>query len=170
MDKKTNEIKVLIWGNNYFWTDGQVNSVLAKRQPGSTIKPFNYLLSFKNFWFNWKTKIIDEPIQFFTEENYAYVPKNYSLKYKWEVSLEEALSQSLNIPAIKILNKVWVQNLLDFLRKIWITSLKEDADFYWLSLTLGSWEVSLFELLQAFTIFTNDWNFCEFKILKSVLG
>jgi len=166
VDKKTNEIKVLIWWNNYFWTDWQVNSVLALRQPWSTIKPFNYILAFKNFWLNWDSKIIDEPIQFFTEANYAYTPKNYSLKYKWEVSLKEALSQSLNIPAVKILEKVWVQNLLDFLRKLWITSLKENVDFYWLSLTLWSWEINLFELLQAYTIFSNNWDFCEFIILK----
>lgn len=166
VDKKTNEIRALIWWKNYHWEDGQVNSVLATRQPGSTIKPFTYFLAFQNLWMNKYSKIIDEPVQFFTEENYAYTPKNYSLKFKWEVTLQEALSQSLNVPAVKLLNEVWAENLLNFLRDLQISSLDKNADHYWLSLTLWSWEISLYELLQAYTIFANEWNFCNFRILK----
>jgi len=167
VDRKTNEIKVLIWWEDYSIEWWQVNSVLALRQPGSAIKPFTYLLAFRDLWLTPESTIIDEPVQFFTDKWYAYTPENYSLDYKWKVSLAEALSQSINIPAVKLVNKVWIKNLLNFLKEVWITSLNKDSDYYWLALTLWVWEVNLYELLRGYSIFANDWNLCDFKILNN---
>ena len=166
IDRKTNELKVMIWWMNYNRKEGQVNSALALRQPGSAIKPFTYLLAFEKLWIKPNDTILDLPVNYSTSEWYSYEPKNYSTQFKWEVTFAEALAQSINIPAIKLLEQVWVKNLLDFLHELGITSLNKDADFYWLALTLWDWEISLYELLQAYTIFPNDWKFCEFKFLK----
>lgn len=80
--------------------------------------------------------ILDAPISFKTAEGNTYEPKNYSLTYRGNISLAEALAGSVNIPAIKMAEKVGVQNLLDFLRSLGISSLKESADYYGLALTL----------------------------------
>lgn len=166
-DRNTNELKVMIWGIDYYKKNGQVNSTLALRQPGSTIKPFNYLLAFANFGIKPTDTILDLPVNYSTDKWYSYEPKNYSTKYSAEVSISDALAQSINIPAVKLLEKVWVKNLLEFLRKLWITSLNQDENFYGLALTLGVWEVSLYELIQAYNIFANDGKLCYTKYLQN---
>lgn len=105
IDRKTNDLKVMIGWIDYYWINWQVNSRTSPRQAGSTIKPFTYYLAFKNLWLTPESKILDLPISFKTKEWYEYSPKNYDLKYHWEVSLAEALSQSINIPAVKIAEK-----------------------------------------------------------------
>jgi membrane carboxypeptidase/penicillin-binding protein PbpC len=162
---KNNDLKVMIGWVDYYAENWQVNSTTALRQVGSTLKPFTYLLSFKDLWYKANTKILDLPIQFETVEWNTYAPKNYSLDYKWEVFLAQALSQSLNIPAVKLTNEIWLNRLYNFLKKLKISSLNKPADYYWLALTLWVAEMNLFELLQAYSIFTNNWNLCKINIL-----
>lgn len=165
LDKKTNDLKVMIGWLNYYSKEWQVNSSLALRQPGSTIKPFVYTLAFKNLWLKPEDTITDLPVQYSTTEWYSYSPKNYTLDYKWEITIAEALSQSINIPAVKTIEKVWVSNTLAFLKQVGITSLTKNEDYYWLALALGDWEVSLYELTQAFSIFAHDGDFCNINYL-----
>jgi len=165
-DIKTSNILVMIWWDDYYNKNWEVNSTLSLRQVGSTLKPFTYTLAFKDLWYSPETVITDLPIQFDTLEWNSYSPKNYSLDYKWEVSLAEALSQSINIPAIKLTQKIWLNRLHNFLKTLWITSLNKESSYYWLALTLWVWEVSLFELTRAYTIFTNKWKLCKFNIIK----
>ena len=169
-DRKNNNLKVMIWWIDYYEENWQVNSTTALRQVGSTIKPFTYLLSFKDLWHSPETTILDLPIQFETSDWNTYSPKNYSLDYKWEVSLAEALSQSINIPAVKLVNEVWLNRLYDFLKKLKISSIDKNPEYYWLALTLWVSEMSLYELLQAYSIFANEWNLCEINILKNKLS
>ncbi len=167
LDKKTN-LKVMIWGYNYedkkYW---QVNSTLSLRQVGSTIKPFTYLLAFQDLGLTPSDKILDYPIQYKTNEWYSYSPQNYNLNYKWEVTIATALSQSLNIPAIKILEKIWIQRLYQFLQSLGISSLDKNSEEYWLALTLGDGEISLYELTRAYGIFAHNGDFCDINILKN---
>ncbi|MDD2486753.1 MAG: transglycosylase domain-containing protein [Candidatus Gracilibacteria bacterium] len=166
VDRKSHELKVMIGGMNYYKKEGQVNSTLALRQPGSAIKPFTYLLAFEKFSIKPNDTILDLPVNYKTSEGYSYEPKNYSNEFKAEVTFAEALAQSINIPAVKLMEKVGVRNLLDFLKKLKVTSLNKDEDHYGLALTLGDGEMSLYELLQAYTIFPNDGEFCEFSYIR----
>ena len=160
-------MRVMIGGVNYADTTAwQVNTTLALRQPGSTIKPFTYLLAFEKFSLTPESTIVDLPIAYRTSENYAYEPKNYSQDYKGEITLRQALSESVNIPAIKLAEKVGVPALLSFLRWLGISSLQEDADHYGLWLTLGNGEVSLLELLESYTIFANNGKYCPFRFTE----
>ena len=160
-------LRVMIgWKNYHEVDDWQVNTTLSLRQPGSTIKPFTYALAFRDLWFSPESTITDLPVQYKTAEGYSYEPKNYSSSYQGEVTLREALSQSINIPAVKVLEQVQVGNLLDFLRSLEITSLTENADHYGLALTLWDGEVTLYELLQAYSIFAYDGNFCRINFLS----
>ena len=167
IDKNTLELKVMIWWNNYWSDNGQVNGSLALRQPWSALKPFIYLLAFQNLGKTPSSTILDLPVSYKTSDWNSYEPKNYSLDYKWEVSLAEALSQSINIPAVKLLNEVWINNFMKFLREIWITTLNKDADYYWLSLALWSAEVSLYELTRAYTIFAKWGKFCDINYINN---
>ncbi len=158
-------LRVMIgWANYRESTAWQVNTTLALRQPGSTIKPFTYALAFDKLGFTPETTILDLPVAYKTSEDYAYEPKNYTQNYKGEITLRQALSESVNVPAIKIAEQVGVPTLLKFLQWLWITSLSENAEHYGLGLTLWNGEISLFELLQAYTIFTNGGWYCPFQI------
>ncbi len=167
IDRKTSELLVMIWGYEYNSKNWQVNSTLALRQPGSTIKPFTYLLAFKDLKYSPDTIMLDLPTQFETKDGNTYNPKNYSLKYSGKISLAKALSQSINVVSIKLLWEIWVSRLYDFLKDLKINSLSKSPDYYGLALTLWDWELSLFELVRAYSIFAYDGNFCEINIFKS---
>lgn len=165
IDRETMNLKVMIWWYDYYAKEWQVNSSLALRQPGSALKPFIYALIFQIFHkVPWST-ILDLPVSYPTADGNIYEPKNYSLNFLWEVTLAEALSQSINIPAVKLLNEIWINKFMLFLRNIWIHSLNKSSDFYWLSLALWSWEISLYELTRAYSIFAQKWKYCDINIL-----
>lgn len=165
VDRNSMDLKVMIWGNNYDLENGQVNGSLALRQPGSALKPFLYAIDFKNFWKTPSSTILDLPVSYPTADGNIYEPKNYSLSFAGEVTLAEALSQSINIPAVKILNEIGINSFLRFLKTVGINSLNKDADFYGLSLALWSGEVSLYELTRAYSIFAKWGDFCEINII-----
>lgn len=168
VDKNTMEIKVMIGGTDYERENGQVNATTAIRQPGSTLKPFLYALYFQNFGKNPSSTILDLPVSYKTKDGYSYEPKNYSLTYAGEVTLAEALSQSINIPAVKILEEIGEENFLKFLKTIWVYSLNKNAEYYGLSLALWSGEISLYELVRAYSIFAKDGEYCDMTIIDSL--
>lgn len=166
IDTKNMDLLTMIWWVNYSGENWQVNSTTSLRQAWSTLKPFLYLQYFKEFNKNWNDKIIDAPVWYETQEWNLYSPKNYTLDYKYEVSLKESLSQSLNIPAVKILQELWINNFIQFLKNVWIDSINKEGEHYWLSLALWSAEIELLKLTQAYWIFFNDWDLCKINIKK----
>jgi penicillin-binding protein 1C len=80
----------------------------------------------------------------------------------------EALAGSLNVPAVKMAEKVGASELLRFMRTLGISTLTEDADHYGLALTLGVGEIPLYELLRAYTVFSDAGNFCDFVTVPGV--
>ncbi len=120
------------------------------RQPGSTFKPFVYADAFKKGYTPY-TIVVDEPIQI---GNYA--PQNYDGLFRGPVTLKEALSQSLNIPSIKVLSEL--TNIKDSLATAYdlgITTLNQPPSYYGLSLVLGGGEVTLLEMTSAYGTFAN---------------
>lgn len=168
IDRDTLEIRTLIGGANFDSSHaGQVNAVFAARQVGSTLKPFIYLLAFEKFGYTPQDMIIDLPVAYETEDQTSYEPKNYSLDYQGSIRMGEALAGSVNIPAIRLTEKVGVENILSFLKKLGISSLNKPAEFYGLSLGLGTGEISLFELVQAYSLFAKKGNYCPLVFLHS---
>jgi len=146
------------YGNQWFY----INNCLQKRQVGSAIKPFLYLQAFDKLWYDQNTKIVDEPVNFFSDYG-MYSPKNFDLKYHWEISLATALGNSFNVPAIKILHKLWLREFYQFLSKIWKqlnTDDQRNDDFqnYWLALWLGVKEISPLDFTKMWQIFNSS--FC----------
>lgn len=129
--------------------DGQVNVAVAGRQPGSSIKPLVYLTGFEK-GLNPAVEVLDQRTQFSAPPSQPpYMPANYDDKYFGRVTLRDALGNSLNVPAVKVLKYVGVPAFLDAARRLGISTL-DDWDPHWLSLTLGGGEVRLLELTGAY--------------------
>ncbi len=164
IDPKTGEILTMVGSRDYFdkEIDGQYNIATAKRQPGSTFKPFIYAESF-NKGYTPETVLFNTETQFSTAcaiESMSstppcYSPKNYNAKYTGPVSLRDALASSMNVPAVKLLYLVGVQNAINLAKAMGITSLG-DSNQYGLTLVLGGGEVSLLDMTSAYGVFAHD--------------
>ncbi|MDD3284020.1 MAG: PBP1A family penicillin-binding protein [Patescibacteria group bacterium] len=149
IDVKSGDIISMV-GSRDFWNDdidGQVNITLSKRQPGSSIKPLIYTLAFEK-GYQPETIVFDVPTIFKTDSG-NYEPKNYDLKNHGPIALRNALSGSLNIPAVKVLYLVGIPNALNYLKNIGYTTIGSE-DRYGLSLVLGGLEVKMMEHLNGF--------------------
>ena len=156
MDAKTGEILVMLGGKDYSdeSIQGQVNVATSLRQPGSSIKPLVYATAFEKGW-DASTIIADEPVHFETADGLPYSPKNFDLQYHGEVTVAEALAQSLNVPAVKTLEFVGLENFLVMAERFGISTFTQSPDYYGLALALGSGEVQLLELVNAYATFAN---------------
>jgi len=151
LDVKNGDLLAMVGSADYFDSahDGQVNVALSDRQPGSALKPFTYALALKNGATAAST-VADIETQFFTQNGNPYIPRNYDYGYHGLVRYREALANSYNIPAVKVLEKVGVENLLSFLKGAGLTTLTNTPEHYGLALTLGDGEVKLLELAEAY--------------------
>jgi len=166
MDPKTGQILAMIGSRDYFDTeiDGNFNIATAYRQPGSSFKPFVYAAGF-NKGFLPQTVLFDTATEFSsecntngvgrTEETICYNPQNYEGGFKGPMSIRMALGASRNIPAVKMLYLVGVQPVINLAKSMGISNL-ENASQYGLSLALGSAEVSLLDITNAYGVFAND--------------
>jgi 1A family penicillin-binding protein len=137
-------------------SQGQVNAALARRQPGSAIKPLTYAAAIERGWTP-ATTILDVPTTFQTREGRPYAPQNYDRSFHGPLALREALATSSNVAAVRVLNTIGLPALLDMASRLGIRSLGDAADAgrYGLSLTLGGGEVTPLELTGAFAAFAN---------------
>jgi len=154
MRPQTGEILAMVGSVDYYneEIDGQVNMALAPRQPGSSFKPFTYLTAFEQ-GYTAATMLMDIPTTFPDPPNEPYSPMNIDLKYHGAVRLRSALACSYNIPAVKLLDMVGVQNVVQTAKRLGITTLNND--YYGLSLTLGGGEVRLLDMVFAYSTFAN---------------
>ncbi|OGD98876.1 hypothetical protein A2W45_01520 [Candidatus Curtissbacteria bacterium RIFCSPHIGHO2_12_41_11] len=153
---KSGEILAMVGSKDFFdvENDGNVNVTVALRQPGSSIKPVNYATALERKLITPATIIIDSPTTFSGGPK-PYRPVNYDGKYHGAVSAREALANSYNIPAVKVLALNGVGEMIKQARKMGITTF-EDESRYGLSLTLGGGEVRMTEHAEAFGGFANE--------------
>jgi len=127
--------------------DSWVNAAVARRGPGSTVKPFAYALAFESGWAPDDT-ILDEPAHFETPTG-DYSPRNYDGLYRGAVPLRAALASSLNVPAVRLLHELGPARLFDLLRSMdW--PLDRDPEHYGLGLVLGDAETTLVALTASY--------------------
>jgi penicillin-binding protein 1C len=72
----------------------------------------------------------------------------------------------LNVPAVRTLHTVGIQNFLDFLHRLGIESLQQSADYYGLALALGAGEISLYELTRAYSVLAHSGQLCDIQLLS----
>lgn len=136
-------------GNVYHPNDPSIESsvdvISAPRSPGSTLKPLLYAAMLHDGLILPNTLMPDIPTQIA-----GYQPQNFDLGYDGAVPASKALARSLNVPAVKMLQKYKYERFYDLLKKAGITTLKQPADYYGLALILGGGENSLWELSGAY--------------------
>ncbi len=131
----------------------QVDAVLARRQPGSTLKPFVYALAFEKRLITPASLIDDSPAQIATTSG-LYLPQNYDRAFKGWVSARTALGASLNVPAVRVGMMLGPEALFDRLNAFGL-ALPESGGYYGHSLALGSADVTLLALTNAYRALAN---------------
>lgn len=125
--------------------ESHVDMIKAPRSPGSTLKPLLYASMLNDGFILPRTLIPDIPTQI-----NGYSPQNYDLGYDGAIPADRALSRSLNIPAVKMLQQYKYQRFYDKLKKMGFSTLNQPADHYGLSLILGGSEVTMWDLAKTY--------------------
>jgi penicillin-binding protein 1C len=133
---------------------GEVDGVAALRQAGSTLKPFLYELALERKLITAASVMDDTAIDISTPSG-LYIPQNYDKDFKGHVSARTSLASSLNVPAVRTLVMTGMDRFYELLHDVGLSSLTESADYYGYSLALGSAEVSLLELSNAYRTLAN---------------
>lgn len=152
VDNKTHHVIAYVGSADFsdLAHDGQVDGVIAVRSPGSALKPLLYGLAFDKGLVTPKTILTDVPVDF-----RGYAPENYDDRFYGNVSVENALQQSLNIPAVKLLDKVSVSTFISTLHDAGFRSVWEKKQRLGLSMILGGCGVRLDEMAGLYTSFSN---------------
>ncbi|MBN2419192.1 MAG: transglycosylase domain-containing protein, partial [Deltaproteobacteria bacterium] len=144
-----------------------IDAVTAPRQPGSTLKPFVYAMALEKGW-TAATVIDDTPLAEPVGTGlHSY--NNYSRINYGKLPLRQCLGNSLNIPAVKTLQHIGVEKLLSCLKSLGMQSLRHDPDFYGDGLVLGNGEITLFELVQAYSTFACNGIYEPLKVIVNDL-
>ncbi|USN53442.1 MAG: PBP1A family penicillin-binding protein [Candidatus Nomurabacteria bacterium] len=154
LNPQTGQILAMVGSRDYFDAehDGNVNVALRPRQPGSSFKPIVYAQAFRE-GYTPETILFDLITNFGGTPN--YIPQNYNGRENGPVTMRKALAGSLNVPAVKTLYLVGVNDAVNLAKSLGYTTLN-DPDRYGLSLTLGGGEVKLLEHTAAFGVFANE--------------
>lgn len=138
---------------------GQVDGVQAIRSPGSALKPLLYATAFDKGIITPKNIINDVPTNF-----NGFEPENFDRKFNGKVSIEFALANSLNIPAVKVVKDLGKTTLIEQLKKADFQTVKKQEKDLGLSIVLGGCGVTLEEMTQLYAAFANDgnWQKCSF--------
>jgi len=161
----TGEVLAYAAYSNRPQVSGYVDGVLARRQAGSTLKPFLYATALDARILTAASLLDDSPLNV-TVAGGIYQPDNYDSSFHGPVSARDALASSLNIPAVRVLSLVGAESFLKRLRLLGIRNLDEDGDYYGLSLALGSADVTLWELTNAYRALANNGRWSEARLIK----
>ncbi len=181
IDPKTGQILAMVGSKNYWAAESEpegcepgkncqfepnVNIATRLRQPGSSFKPFVYAAAINN-GYTPDTIVWDIPTEFNplcswdgiaepgADQQTCYSPKNYDDRFRGPVTLKQALSNSINVPSVKILYLAGINNSIDMAENLGITTLK-DRSRYGLSLVLGAAEVKLLDMVLAYGVFSQE--------------
>lgn len=147
IDVRSGELRAMV-GSPDFWNAsaaGQVNGTVSSRSPGSTLKPFAYAAAMDQGLCTPATMLADIPMRFA-----GYDPQNYSLEYMGPVSVRQALVQSLNIPALECVEQIGLESFVAQLRRLGFSTLDRPASHYGLGIVVGSSEMTLLDLSNAY--------------------
>ena len=147
IENDSRAVRALVGSPNFFATatQGQVNAAVARRSPGSTLKPFLYALAMDTGLIIPDSYLLDIPTDFA-----GYVPENYDGQYNGLVTVHEALVRSLNAPAVRLLSQVGLTEFHTLLQRGGLVTLDRPATTYGLPLILGSGEVTLLDLTNLY--------------------
>ncbi|HZG14838.1 MAG TPA: PBP1A family penicillin-binding protein [Candidatus Bathyarchaeia archaeon] len=150
IDPNTGEVKAMVGGRDY--QQSQYNRVFSQRQPGSSFKPILYLAALQN-GFTPLTMMKSEPTVFSYDNGKEYIPKNFGERYAHDyISLQHAIATSDNIYAVKTIEQITPEKVIEQAKTLGITSPMQAVP----SLALGTSPVSPFELTLAYATIANQ--------------
>ena len=159
----TGKVRVVVgsadWNNEKF---GKVNMANTKRQPGSSFKPIYYAKALEQGLVTPATILHDTPTTF---GNYS--PKNYDKSYRGDISVRRSLANSLNIPSVELLEKFGINDAIKGAKQLGIKSLDENGQ-YGLSLALGTAEVTLWDMTNAYATFAAQGQYNEPTTIETI--
>jgi penicillin-binding protein 1C len=168
IDPRNGQILAMVGSRDFFDTEipGQFNIATAFRQPGSSFKPIVYASAF-SLGYTPETVLFDVPTQFSAlcdaygnpragvKASACYMPGNYDDVFRGPMTLRDALANSINVPAVKLLYLSGLNNAVALAQKMGLSTIT-DASRYGLSLVLGGGEITLLELTNAYGVFANN--------------
>lgn len=163
VDTRDMGVRALVGSADYFDSEisGQVNGTLAKRSPGSTLKPFIYALAFDQGLVTPATVLRDVPSAFG-----PYTPENFDSRFEGPITVTEALIRSRNIPAVDVAAHLHHPSFYDFLRMAHIAGLAPESH-YGLALVLGGGEISMQELASLYALLNHGGVWRPLSLLAS---
>lgn len=167
IDNKTAEVRVMVGAVDYFTEKGEINGALIKNQAASTMKPFNYALALESRKFTASSILPDIYSEFHAPVG-KYIPRNFSESFHGPVRLAVALGSSYNVPAVYLLDQVGLYPCYKLLKEVGFDSINRQPSFYGLGLTLGNADVTLTELVSAYTLFPRQGMYSKPAIIQKV--
>jgi penicillin-binding protein 1B len=168
LDAETGELKALVGGRNYGMS--QLDHALAKRQPGSSFKPFVYAAAFDQALHGAAnpltpaSTVVDEATTFYFDDQPPYEPHNHGDHFFGTVTLRWALAHSLNIPAVKVAEMTGYDNVSKMARAAGLNvDIKPTP-----SIALGAYEVTPLEIAGAYTVFANGGDRLKPTFIKTI--
>jgi penicillin-binding protein 1C len=161
LDNASGEVLAWVGSSGSLSQAAEVDGVLAQRQPGSTLKPFLYAQALAERRLTAASLVHDSPAQIATAAG-LYIPQNYDRQFKGWVSVRTALAASLNVPAVRTLVMVSPDAFFQQLRALGLP-LRESGGYFGYSLALGSSEVDLLHLTNAFRALANGGLACPVR-------
>lgn len=150
IDPKNGEIRALVGSADYANDEwGKFNVAISPRQPGSSFKPIYFAEALNQRLITPATIIKDEATDF-----NGYEPNNFDFRFRGDISVRNALAQSLNIPAVKVMQQLGIDNAIDTAQRMGINTVTKDQD-YGLSLALGAAEATPLAMTNAYAAFAN---------------
>lgn len=168
VDNRNGEVLAYVGSAGPESTAGQVDGAAARRQAGSTLKPFLYGLALERRYLTPASLLEDSPVNLETATG-LYIPQNYDHEFKGPVSVRTALASSLNVPAVRTLVLLGVEAFRDRLVDLGYAGLTESGEFYGFSLALGSGEVSLLEQVNAYRTLANGGLWSPLRLLPDAV-
>lgn len=164
IDNKTRNVLAYIGSADYSNMEdgGQVDGIRAVRSPGSALKPLLYALAFDDGLLTPKTIISDVPVSF-----YGYEPENYDSRFNGNISIENSLAASLNVPAVKVLDELTVPTFITKLIDAGFDHIENDKNNLGLSAVLGGCGVTSEELTSLYCSFANKGIYKHLNFVQS---
>ncbi|HEX7548012.1 MAG TPA: penicillin-binding protein 1C, partial [Candidatus Methylomirabilis sp.] len=153
-DNASGEVLAYVGGSGTLSSASQVDGVRARRQAGSTLKPFLYGLALERRLLTPASLLEDTPLDVPVAGG-VYRPRNYDEHFRGLLTVRTALAGSVNVPAVRTLSLVGLDAFVSHLEQLGFTGLMESGEFYGPSLALGSADVSLWELVNAYRSLAN---------------
>jgi membrane peptidoglycan carboxypeptidase len=153
IDPKTGQIIAMVGSIDYYNSySGETNFATALLQPGSSFKPIMYATAFnQQHGLAPGTIVQDTPADFG-----GYKPMDYDLQFRGNLTIRQALAESLNIPAVRTINQIGIPDTISTAKKLGIDTINQPADHYGLTLALGSAEVPPVEMANAYATFADQ--------------